>query len=262
MLTLPIIAFDYPLTFRLNGNEVSAHFLFELLAFQTAAWVYYLNRRRRADVIADRRRFAVIFAAAAGALVGSRVLAWLEHVEALWAHASWMQLYNTKTIVGAILGATVAVELAKLAMGERRSTGDAFVYPLIAGIIVGRIGCFLTGVADHTAGLPATLPWAMDQGDGVLRHPTALYEIAFLMLLGATLWVTEERLLRRSGLQFVVFLSAYLAFRLGVDFLKPAPPMALGLTAIQWACLVGLLAFCLPKLNHYRSCNEVIRITT
>jgi len=38
--------------------------------------------------------------------------------------------------------------------------------PLAVGIAVGRIGCFLTGLDDHTYGLPTTLPWAVDFGDG------------------------------------------------------------------------------------------------
>jgi hypothetical protein len=36
-------------------------------------------------------------------------------------------------------------------------------------------------------------------------------------------------------------MTAYLAFRVAVDLLKPEPrPLAGGLTAIQWACLGGL----------------------
>ena len=44
----------------------------------------------------------------------------------------------------------------------------------------------------------------------------------------------------RSGDLFRLFLAAYMAWRLGVDFLKPEPRIALGLSLIQWGALVTL----------------------
>jgi prolipoprotein diacylglyceryltransferase len=58
---------------------------------------------------------------------------------------------------------------------------------------VGRIGCFLTGLADNTYGTPTGLPWGVDFGDRIHRHPTQLYEIAFLMILIPLLWHLLER---------------------------------------------------------------------
>jgi hypothetical protein len=42
------------------------------------------------------------------------------------------------------------------------------------------------------------------------------------------------------GHLFLALIAAYLAFRLVVDFWKPGITVALGLTAIQFACLAGL----------------------
>jgi prolipoprotein diacylglyceryltransferase len=112
---------------------------------------------------------------------------------------------------------------------------------------IGRIGCFLTGPIDHTAGNPTNLPWAMAVGDSVPRHPVALYEIVFLILLA---FVRP----RRDGDRFRVFLAGYLAFRLLVDFLKPEPrPILLGMSAIQWACAAGLVYYALVLSNDQRS---------
>lgn len=124
------------------------------------------------------------------------------------------------------------MELAKKLAGIHRSTGDLLVLPIIVAISIGRLGCFLAGTADGTYGLPSALPWAVDG-----RHPVALYEIAFVLLL-----IPVTRLVRgREGDVFKVFLASYLAFRFAVDFLKPLPkPIAGGLTSIQWACLAGL----------------------
>jgi prolipoprotein diacylglyceryltransferase len=222
------------------------HLLFEVAAFYVGARVYFREKAREADPLPRGRRVAVIVAAAAGALVGSRLLAVLEH-PGLFAGASasevLVMLYANKTIVGGLLGGLVAVEVAKGVLGERRRSGDLLTYPILAAMVVGRVGCFLAGVEDGTAGLPSDLPWALDQGDGVPRHPAALYEVLFLLALWGALRTVEKRRLPREGERFALFLTAYLAWRLAVEFIKPVEPLALGLSAIQWACAVGLVHY-------------------
>lgn len=132
----------------------------------------------------------------------------------------------------------LAVEIIKWAKGIRTRTGDLFVLPLCLGIAVGRIGCLLAGLADDTFGTPTRLPWAVDFGDGVTRHPTQAYEILFLGALAFTLHLVSRRP-HEAGLRFRLFMVVYLLWRLLVDFLKPQPHVY-GLDAIQWACLAGL----------------------
>lgn len=79
------------------------------------------------------------------------------------------------------------MELTKRWVGWKHSTGDDFVYPLILGMGLGRIGCFLTGLDDHTYGTATSWVTGVDFGDGVLRHPTQLYEIVFLIVLALLL---------------------------------------------------------------------------
>jgi hypothetical protein len=88
-----------------------------------------------------------------------------------------------KTIVGALIFGLISVELIKRYIGLRQSTGDLYAIPLALGIAIGRIGCFLTGLSDNTYGTPTNLPWAINFGDGIPRHPTQLYEIIFLIAL-------------------------------------------------------------------------------
>jgi phosphatidylglycerol:prolipoprotein diacylglycerol transferase len=98
-----------------------------------------------------------------------------------------------KTIVGALIGGLITVELMKRYIGLRTSTGDLYAIPLAVGIAIGRIGCFLTGLSDNTYGTASNLPWAIDFGDGIPRHPTQLYEIAFLLLLIPALYKLQKR---------------------------------------------------------------------
>ena len=126
------------------------------------------------------------------------------------------------------------------------------VFPLVLGIAVGRIGCFLTGLTDNTYGTPTSLPWGVDFGDSVLRHPTQLYEMAFLLLLTPVLYRILQAISKTregppsrfySGDAFKFFMVAYLSFRLLCDFIKPYPRLFLRLGGIQWACLLVLLYY-------------------
>jgi phosphatidylglycerol:prolipoprotein diacylglycerol transferase len=237
----------FPVYVRLGPLALHPHPLFEALGCFLGFRLYVLFRRRQGDVIADHRRLAVLAAAVAGAAVGSKLLAWVDHPAAARAAlAAGSLLLAGKSIVGGLLGGLAVVELVKRRMGMREATGDLYVYPLVLGVAVGRIGCFLTGLADDTYGVATSLPWGVDFGDGVRRHPTQLYEIAFLALLAVALrrWGGEPR---ESGGRFKLFMAAYLAWRLAVDLIKPADATLLGMSAIQLACLAGL-AFYAPHL--------------
>jgi phosphatidylglycerol:prolipoprotein diacylglycerol transferase len=215
------------------------HSLFEALAYAVGFVIYRIERRRRPELsLPEGRDLALLLAAGVGALGGSRLLAWLDAAA------------DGKTIVGGILGGWIAVEIAKRALGIRRPTGDAFLLPLIGAMAVGRVGCFLAGFSDGTYGTPTSLPWGVNLGDGVSRHPVQLYEIAFLLACGAVLLRVRPRL--RTGESFLIFVAAYCAFRFGVDFLKPGRPISpFGLTAIQLACIPGIAA-ALALLVHRR----------
>jgi prolipoprotein diacylglyceryltransferase len=195
----------------------------------------------------DDQRWLIIAAAAVGALVGSRVLGILEQIPV--AHITWASLVapGGKTIVGGLLGGWVAVEVVKRIRHIQSRTGDLFAVPLCVGIAVGRIGCFLAGMADGTYGTPTSLPWGVDFGDGIPRHPTQLYEIVFLAGLAWLLHRLDERP-HVPGILFRVFMAAYLAWRLAIDFLKPQPHVA-GLNMIQWACIAGLIALAADELR-------------
>ena len=87
-----------------------------------------------------------------------------------------------RSIEGAIFGAVFGVEIYKRFAGLTARTGARFAGPLAIGVVVGRFGCFFSGIGDFTYGTPTNLPWAHDFGDGVPRHPAPLYESASMAL--------------------------------------------------------------------------------
>lgn len=236
------------------------HQIFEYLAL-AAGFQLYRWQRRRAGAAAPLARgaFAVTIGCVFGAAIGNK-LVFLVEVPQLWLHhgLSLEVLMAGQSIVGGLLGGLVGVELAKWVAGQRASTGDLFVLPLMVGTVIGRIGCFLAGLNDGTFGNPSSLPWAIDFGDGVPRHPTQLYDMVFVVLVGTLLWQARTRLANRPGLMFKCYLASYLAWRLFIDGFKPVPfAYGGGVSGIQLVCLAALALY-LPLLARQALDKESI----
>jgi prolipoprotein diacylglyceryltransferase len=212
---------------------LQVHMLFEGLAYLAAVLVHVALRKRRGDVVTDTMRLEVLAGAAVGAAIGSRLLAALAEPP-----FSPLDLIRGKTIVGGIIGGWIGVEVVKRLAKIRPRTGDLFVFPLMVAMVIGRIGCFLAGPVDHTAGKPSNLPWAIAMGDPVRRHPVALYEIAFVLAFAPLVELARRR--GSEGDAFRFFVAGYMLFRFFVDFLKPdPPPVLLGITVLQAAALAA-----------------------
>jgi phosphatidylglycerol:prolipoprotein diacylglycerol transferase len=232
-------------------SPVLLHQLLEIAGYLTALTILTMRSRRGHDVVDRRTRYQLMIAAGIGAMIGARLLAALCDPGRTWAALASGQLAFGKTIVGGLLGGLIAVELVKKRLDVRVATGDPLVLPLALGIAIGRVGCFLAASVDDTAGAPSTLPWAVRDSAGVARHPVALYEIAFVLLL-----VPIAREARSRGIEgdaFKAFLGGYLLFRFFVDFLKPLPPPLFGgVSAIQLACLAGLAYYVALLARRWR----------
>ena len=238
------------------GTRIHPHTFFEGLAYFVAIGVFLWLRASLGDAISAPIRWSVVAAAFAGAAFGAKALNWLVDPRAAFLHRGDIAyLMGGKTIVGGLVFGVVAVEWMKRYIGLRESTGDLYAIPLAVGIAIGRVGCFLTGLADDTYGVATSLPWGVDFGDGVRRHPTQIYEIVFLLALIPFLFSVLRSIpgvngpknprtsLFQPGDAFKFFMVAYLTFRLLCDFIKPYPRVFLGLGTIQWACVLGLMYY-------------------
>ncbi|RAP75794.1 diacylglyceryl transferase [Paenibacillus montanisoli] len=251
----------FPVWIDLGFIKLHPHAVFEAMAYFIGFRVYLHTRSK--NKLPIQQGIWVIVGAILGAAIGSKVLYWLEDPQQLMKNwNSYTYLMEGKTIVGGLLGGLIGVEWMKKRVGITRSTGDDMALPIILGMAIGRIGCFLTGLDDHTYGTPTSMIMGIDFGDGIPRHPTQLYEILFLLLLGGLL-LRWKRRIREGGIQvrttsltipdgtvFQLFMTGYLSFRFAVDFIKPTPHPYLGLNNIQLACLAGLVYY-LVLLNKW-----------
>ncbi len=229
------------------GQAALAHALLEYAGIGLGMWLYRRARARSGlPALTAGGGFALFAGLLLGAGLGNKAVFALERPDLVAAWWAGGPLVLGQSMVGGLLGGLIGIELAKALTRQPASTGDLMVTPIVCGLALGRVGCFLAGLHDDTHGLPTTLPWGVDHGDGVPRHPSALYEIAFLAVLGPALHGLRTRWQAVPGLRFKAFLMAYLLWRLIGDSLKPVRvDYPGGLSGIQWVCALALLT-CLP----------------
>jgi len=187
----------------------------------------------------------VALAALVGGTLGAKlpiVILALPHV--IWS-GNWAALLSGRTITGGLVGALIAVMLVKHFAKIEGRFGNPLAVGAAFGCAIGRFGCFFAGCCYGTA---TELPWGVDFGDGICRHPTQLYESAFFLLAG----VIMLRILRkaRPGALMTGFVGSYFLFRFFEEFFR-APeisPKYAGITLFQWICLAGLTLLGLKEL--------------
>lgn len=234
----------FPYYITLGSAKILWHTVFETLALFIGFRYFIYLRKKQPDPIISNNRVWILIGSIFGALIGSRMIGALENPAQLLSSKNMLTyIYTNKTVVGGFLGGLFGVELTKFFIHEKRSSGDLFTYPMLLGLIIGRIGCFSMGVYEETYGNATTFFTGMNLGDGLLRHPVALYEIAFLLLLWTVLLAIEKRFVLENGARFKLFMIAYLLFRFLLDFIKPHYNIILMLSTIQITCAVGLLYY-------------------
>jgi phosphatidylglycerol---prolipoprotein diacylglyceryl transferase len=233
---------EFPVYLTIGVVKLHPHPVLESLAYFVS--LRLALRRFRQSTVQPEQRGIVIAGGLIGGMLGAKLLAVVQHLDLLWTGQAnlGMLLISGKTIVGALLGAVFGVEVTKKILKIETATGDAFAYPLIVGTAIGRVGCFLTGLSDQTYGTQTSLPWGVDFGDRIFRHPTQLYEVVFMVVLLIFLKYRERRPYLQGDL-FRFYMICYLAFRWSIDFIKPDFHPLLGMSAIQIACLFGLVYY-------------------
>jgi phosphatidylglycerol:prolipoprotein diacylglycerol transferase len=193
------------------------------------------------------QRWIVGLAAFVGGILGAKLPFVLGAASGPWTTAAW--LADGKTIITGLAGAYLAVEVVKLCLRIRVKTGDSFALPLALAMAVGRWGCFFNGCC---YGTPTDLPWGIDFGDGLRRHPTQIYESAFhLMMAVVLLYFMRCGIWRSHLLQF--YLIVYCCYRVSTELVRPEPEWWLGMTFYQTAALILATALALQWMLEYRS---------
>lgn len=234
---------DFPVTFHIFGTTILAHPIFETIGMFLGMRYYFYLKRKSKEKLSFNTSAAVLIGATAGALIGSKLIGNLENPYTLFENFSFKRFWSNNTIVGGLAFGLIGVELAKKIVKHTESTGDLIVFPLMLAIMIGRVGCFLTGIHEETYGIPTDSIFGMHLGDQYLRHPVALYEIAFLFILWIALRYIERLKNHSSGFIFQVFMLSYFTFRLFLDFIKPRIEIVGNLGTIQIVCICVIIYY-------------------
>lgn len=217
---------------RLGTWELPMYSLMMGLAFAAGLTVYALQGRRAPG----GPSLAIIAASLAGGILGAKVPYLFANAKLFLAGVRDPEaLFAGRTLLGGFLGGILAVRLTKARLGITARKGDALVPALGLGLAVGRVGCFLRGCC---CGKVTRLPWGVDFGDGLHRHPTELYECAFGLLWFA---FTVARPKGDRGVLFDLFIGSYFTFRFFLEFIRTETVVAWGLTAFQFVCVPVVL---------------------
>ncbi len=225
----------FPVTFNIFETVTTIHYFFETMAFFIGIRIYYYQKKGIIDPISDINRLWIMLGAMIGALIGSRLIAVLESPETL-NQITLMSLYQSKTVAGGFLGGLFGVEMTKKIIKVNIASGDIYVIPIIIAIFIGRIGCFLAGIAKPTFGIETTFFMGMNLGDGKLRHPVALYEMIYMVLLFVLFSKLKIKPMK-NGERFKLFMVLYFLYRFAIEFIKPYHPLFLNLSSIQLSAI-------------------------
>lgn len=216
-----------------------AHYLGDLAAwagaFAGGTWVHR-HFPDRIERLAKQTEPSYFIALAMGGIIGAWLFGSINTLRAATPTLS-------HSVAGALAGAIIAVECWKWRRGIRESTGAPFVVPIAIGIMLGRWGCLLAGLADGTFGMPTRLPWAVDLGDGIGRHPVQLYE-SLAMLIFLLVFINALRAGKAWPWDrgFHVLIIVYAAQRFVWEWFKPYPAL-IGPLNLFHVLMLGLVGY-------------------
>jgi len=217
--------------------------------------------RRGANLSYDTILTAALIGIPSGVII-SRLLHVLDRWDFYSQNPGLIFGFEGLTIWGAVLGATLGIWIYSKFSNFRFGYFADLVAPgVILAQAVGRVGCTLNGCC---YGTETSLPWGIIYPSsyyidgwsyfvdpkfvGVAVHPTQLYEIIFCLIVFALLLKLRGRF-KPDGSLFLIYLSIYSLWRVGIDFLRDyeTPPLIFGLHQAQ---IIGIivLAIAVPML--------------
>ena len=212
-------------------------------------WVLW-QIRRGADLSHDSVLNVALVAIPSG-IIFSRLL----HIIDRWVDVGnpgriWG--FEGLTIWGAILGATLGIWIySKFSHFRFGYFMDLVTPSVLLAQAVGRVGCTINGCC---YGTPTSLPWgvvythpesygytaSLVLPEGMGLHPTQLYDIAFLLIVFGVLFRLRGRF-QPDGSLFLIYLSLYSMWRLGISFLRGGTDFLFGLHQAQVIGIIVLL---------------------
>jgi len=235
-----------PIAFTIG--EISVRWYGVMIALAVVVLILWMvwQIRRGADISYDRLLTVALIAIPSGIII-SRLL----HIIDLWgfymANPGLLWGFGGLTIWGAILGATLGIWIySRFTDFKYGYFMDVIAPGVLLAQAVGRVGCTINGCCYGMAA-PAWLPWSVVYTHpdsyaplGIAVHPTQPYEIIFLLIVFGVLFWLRKRF-QPEGSLFLIYLSMYSIWRLGLGFLRDGTDFLFGLQQAQVIGIIVLL---------------------
>ena len=236
-----------PVFLHLGPVEIRYYGLVYVLGFVIAYFLLkYLVKKKEVSLSEDELETFLLYAAV-GVLLGSRVFYFLfynlsvllqDPLEFFRIWDGGMSFHGG--LIGVICMSALFCRKYKKSFYE---LGDIVVIPTAIGLGLGRIANFMNG---ELYGRATTLPWAVDFGDGIPRHPSQLYESAKNFFIFGVLWFLSNKEGLKKGTLFWTFITLYGTLRFCIEFVRqPDPQVGFVLFGVltMGQLLTGIMAF-------------------
>jgi phosphatidylglycerol:prolipoprotein diacylglycerol transferase len=239
-----------PVAFTIGGVSVRWYGIMVALAVVVVVLWMLREIRRGAALSSDTILTAALVGIPSGVII-SRLLHVVDRLDLYLQNPGLIFGFEGLTIYGAVLGATLGIWIySKFSNFRFGYFADLVAPATILAQAVGRVGCILNGCC---YGKETSLPWGVVYTHpesyaplGVAVHPTQLYEIIFCLIVFALLLKLRGHF-KPDGSLFLIYLSLYSLWRVGIDFLREGTPFILGLHQAQVIGII-VLAIAIPIL--------------
>ncbi|MFA6088408.1 MAG: prolipoprotein diacylglyceryl transferase family protein [Candidatus Woesearchaeota archaeon] len=231
-----------PVLFNIGNVPVTSYAFFVILGLIAGLLVYYYLAKK--EKLHSENSFYVLVAGLCGGILGAKIPIWILNFPLLLQTNNVALFLSGRTIIGGLIGGTIAVIIVKKVLKINQKLGNLFAPAIALGVAIGRIGCFFAGCC---YGTPTTLPWGVDFGDGLLRHPTQIYESIFMFGMFIFLIIKQNKNTKQKkskeikpGYLFYILMNFYFVFRFFEEFIRDNPRYFY-LTLFQYLSIAALL---------------------
>lgn len=257
-----------PVAFKIGGFEIRWYALMYLLAFAVVylLLIYRLKKKEanyRPDFVPD-----LLLAAILGMLSGGRlgfvffydpVFFWHNPLAIIspWnASGSYVGIFGMSYyggVIGIILAGIIFCKKYRINFWQLAD----FVVPAIpAGYFFGRLGNFLNG---ELFGRATDRSWGMYFADGILRHPSQLYEAFFEgLVLFIFVWLMRNKV-KFPGQLLAFYLFGYGFLRFFIEFFRePDPQVGLFLNFLTLGQIFSAITMASMLALYFRNKQKMI----
>lgn len=207
---------------------------YSLMSMVGAIAAFLASKRLDMPKPDGRKRLDIYIVAVAGFIIGAKLPVWMSY--GLRSDL----LLSGKSVMGAMLGAFVALNIYKHFSGQREEAlGGRFAIPLAIAVGFGKIGCYLYGCCG-----------------GHFFVPVQLVESSFQFTMAGLLYLFYRRT-GRIDLLFPLYLLSYMVMRFFIEFVRTEPRVLFNLTIYQYLSLLFLpiVLSVLHQRRHLRCPN-------